>query len=53
MAVIYGTKNGATKNGNVGNDTRYKQMTPAMKIGLTSSHLSWRYLLVVPIQKNG
>jgi IS1 family transposase len=31
---------------------RYKEMTPAMKIGLTSSQLSWRDLLVVPISKS-
>ena len=32
---------------------RYKEVTPAMKMGLRNSQLSWRYLLVVPIAKSG
>ncbi|MDJ0691581.1 MAG: hypothetical protein QNJ41_24135 [Xenococcaceae cyanobacterium MO_188.B32] len=31
---------------------RYKELTPAMKIGLTSSQLSWRFLLVSPVPKS-
>ncbi len=31
---------------------RYKEVTPAMKIGLTSSQLSWRFLLVSPVPKS-
>ena len=31
---------------------RYEQVTPAMKIGLTSSQLDWRFLLVAPVPKN-
>ena len=30
---------------------RYKQVTPAMKMGLTSSQLNWRFLLVSPVPK--
>ncbi|MEL4898327.1 IS1 family transposase [Crocosphaera sp. Alani8] len=32
---------------------RYKEVTPGMKMGLTTAQLNWRYLLVVPIPKNG
>ena len=31
---------------------RYKEATPAMKMGLTTGQLNWRYLLVVPIPKS-
>jgi type I site-specific restriction endonuclease len=31
---------------------RYQHITPAMKIGLTTSQLNWRYLLFVPILKS-
>ena len=30
---------------------RYKEVTPAMKMGLTSSQLNWRFLLVSPVPK--
>ncbi len=30
---------------------KYKEVTPAMKIGLTSSQLNWRFLLVSPFTK--
>ncbi len=30
---------------------RYKQVTPAMKMSLTSSQLNWRFLLVSPVPK--
>ncbi len=32
---------------------RYKQVTPAMKMGLTTSQLNWRFLIVAPISKSG
>jgi len=32
---------------------RYKQVTPAMKMGLTSNQLNWRFLIVCPIPKSG
>ncbi len=32
---------------------RYKEVTPGMKMGLTTAQLNWRYLLVVPIPKSG
>lgn len=31
---------------------RYKQVTPAMKMGLTSSQLDWKFLLVSPVPKS-
>ncbi len=30
---------------------KYKHNTPAMRIGLTNSHLNWRYLLTCPIPR--
>ncbi len=32
---------------------RYKEVTPAMKIGLTTNQLNWRFLITVPIPKSG
>ena len=33
--------------------TRYQHLTPAMKMGLTSTQLEWRDLIVAPIAKSG
>ena len=32
---------------------RYKEITPAMKIGLTTNRLNWRFLITAPIPKSG
>ena len=31
---------------------KYKQVTPSMKMGLTTSQLDWRFLLVSPVPKS-
>lgn len=36
----------------VGFKKRYQHMTPAMKMGLTTAQLNWRYLMLVPIPKS-
>lgn len=32
---------------------RYKEVTPAMKIGLTTNQLNWRFLITAPIPRSG